>query len=94
LHKRQRKKKSKSLLITTTTYFTSLHFFSQYPHPKANSKLHRGKAFAFCNKKRTQKTLSDPEIFACEGLAKLPIGGYNVPRGGGASVTGCHPEGE
>lgn len=52
------------------------------------------KLFSFFNKTRTQKTRSDPEIFAGEGLAKLPIRRYNVPGGGGAPVTGCDPEGE
>ena len=37
---------------------------------------------------------SNSEIFSRESLTELPIGRYDVPCGGGSTVTACHPEGQ
>ena len=43
---------------------------------------------------RAEREGSDSEVLAGEGLAELPVGGGDVPGGGGSAVAAGDAEGE
>ena len=68
-----------------TSTQTKTHKFLQFSHSLSTFRENKAKEKIFG---------SNSEIFSRDSLAELPIGGYDVPGGGGSTVTACDPEGQ